>query len=630
MPPGRPTRPSPPARRGDQGRRAARAAALGAGAALGLATLVAPFTATGAHAAPTPDAVALAADASAPSVTLGTGTVEAGGEVSFTATGFPAGATLTVKFDDKTLLKQFAIGADGSVSASVTVPADAAAGTGHWLRFLAPQTSVRSADLTVTPAAPPPPSPIPTPTPTPTPKPIPTPGPSTPASRPAVKLAHGGKVAAGGKVSFSLTGFRKGQTVTVKLDDTAILAQWKGAVRADGTFSGTVTVPARTSAGAHWLRFLAPDPPTSLKADLTVTSSGTGGGSGGGGGEGGSTDGGNSSGGGDDSGSGGGSGGGSTGGSGGGSGGSSGDGSGGGSDTSQGASVTITAGSSVTAGGKVSFRVTGFPAGRQLTVKLDDSTIIGQWPGGIAADGSLSASVTIPRGTTSGAHWLRFLAPDPPTSLRADFTVTSGGTSGSGTAGGSGGGSTAGGGSTTGGGTPVPAASGAPAAASDSRGATARITADQVQPGGKLHFTVTAFPARRTLTIKLDDDAILGQWKTDAQGAYEGDVTIPPDTSAGAHWLRFLAPDPPTTLKVDFTATAPGTAAAVTGTAPSSGADDATTTATAPVAAPMRADVSYATIAWSAAAAAAGGAAGAAATTLLVVRRRTTRPPQSA
>ncbi|NEA46240.1 hypothetical protein, partial [Streptomyces sp. SID10815] len=162
--------------------------------------------------------------------------------------------------------------------------------------------------------------------------------------------------------------------------------------------------------------------------------------------------------------------------------------------------------------------------------------------------------MTVPQGTAKGAHWLRFLAPNPPTSLRADFTVTSGadpasgsgtggaGAGGSGTAGGQAGGGTGG----TGGTVPVPAATGAPAAASNSRGAKARITASEVQPGGTLHFTVEKFPAGQTVTVKLDDDAILGQWKADATGAYEGDVAIPADTPAGAHWLRFLAPNPPT------------------------------------------------------------------------------------
>ncbi|MGW0191466.1 hypothetical protein ACWDV7_37920 [Streptomyces sp. NPDC003362] len=540
--------------------------------------------------------VALAADVTAPVVTLGSESAEPGGEVPFTATGFPAGATLSVKFDDKTLLKQFPIGEDGSVSGAVTIPADASVGAGHWLRFLAPQTSVRSADLTVTGATP---SPTPTPTPTATPTPTPKPSSTTaPAGDPAVELTGGSSVAAGGKVSFRLSGFVKGQDVTVKLDDGDILAQWPDAVGADGTFSGSVTVPAGTSAGAHWLRFLAPEPATSLKADIKVTSSSgsPGGGSGSGSGAGSGAGSGSGSG---DSGS-----------------GSAGSGSGtaagtGGSGSTAGASARITAGSSVAAGGRVSFRVTGFPAGRQLTVKLDDSKIIGQWT--VGADGSCSGSVTVPADTPKGAHWLRFLAPNPPTSLKAGFTVTSG----TAAAAASGTGASAGGSAT-----PVPAASGAPASATDDRGAKAEITASEVRPGGRLHFEVTKFPAEETVTVKLDDGAILGQWETDEDGRYEGDVTVPADTAVGAHWLRFLAPNPPTSLKVGFTVTGAGQAASSTATPQDP-------TAKTLAAASVETPVSYATIAWSAAAAAVGGAAGAAATTFVVVRRRSPGSPSA-
>lgn len=61
---------------------------------------------------------------------LGARGVKQGGEVSFTATGFPAGGTPSVKFDDKTLLRQFTVGDDGSVSGSGSVPADASVGGG--------------------------------------------------------------------------------------------------------------------------------------------------------------------------------------------------------------------------------------------------------------------------------------------------------------------------------------------------------------------------------------------------------------------------------------------------------------------------------------------------------------------
>ncbi|MEU6158994.1 hypothetical protein [Streptomyces sp. NPDC047130] len=512
-----------------------------------------------------------------PAAELLASSVQAGGAVPFRVSGFPANSALNVKLDDAALLtsKPFTTDANGSFSGSVTVPADTAAGD-HSLRFLAAGTSVKSSTFTVT-AKP------------------------APAGPKAVVTA-GSSVAAGGKVSFSLSGFVKGQNITVKLDDGAILKQWENAVRADGTFSGTVTVPKDTAKGAHWLRILAPDPSTSLRADFTVTS-------GGGSGSGGSTGGGSTGG---DSGSGGSTGGGS------GSGGSTGGGSTGGSTggsatggTSSGASASITAGSSVRAGGKVSFRVTGFPAGERLTVKLDDSEIIGQWT--IGSDGSFSGSVTVPSGTTKGAHWLRFLAPNPSTSLRADFTVTDGADPASAATGGSG----AGGTGATG---DVPAATGSPASASNSAGAKAEITASEVQPGGTIHFTVTKFPKNETVTVKLDDDGILGQWKTDAEGSYEGDIEIPADTPAGEHWFRFLAPNPPTSLKVDFTVVAAGRsapAATDSTAAPQAetldGAPAATTTAASPV--------SYATIGWSTAGGVVGGAAGAAAAGYLVLRR---------
>lgn len=109
-------------------------------------------------------------------------------------------------------------------------------------------------------------------------------------------------------------------------------------------------------------------------------------------------------------------------------------------------------------------------------------------------------------------------------------------------------------------------------------------------------------------------------------------MTIPADTSAGAHWLRFLAPSPSTTLRVDITASVPGTAAVVSDNAQAAAttplATDATTTA-----ASAANSASYATIAWSAAAAAAGGAGGAGgagATVLLTVRRRAGGPAAQA
>ncbi|QOC90126.1 LPXTG cell wall anchor domain-containing protein [Micromonospora craniellae] len=64
---------------------------------------------------------------------------------------------------------------------------------------------------------------------------------------------------AGGTLRYTGTGFvnegGRGQIVTIKLDDVDIL----GTVTASdsGAISGTVTIPAATPPGSHWLRFLA-------------------------------------------------------------------------------------------------------------------------------------------------------------------------------------------------------------------------------------------------------------------------------------------------------------------------------------------------------------------------------------
>ncbi|WP_327178944.1 hypothetical protein OG599_29170 [Streptomyces sp. NBC_01335] len=610
----RPFRTSISPLRGPRGR-VARVAALTAGATLGLGVLSMPLAAASDDPGATGTVASAADEASAPAVTLGSASVKAGGSVSFTATGFPADSKVSVKLDDAALLAQFTSGADGSVTGTVTIPSDTTPGTTHWLRLLAPQTSLKSAALTVTAATT-------------------TPEPATPR----IQLGTT-KVTAGGTVSFALSGFVEGQDVTVKLDDQTILKQWTAAVKADGTFAGTVTVPATAAEGAHWLRVLAPEPSTSLRADFTVTSSSsTGGSSSGSSGSSGSGS--SGSGGGSTSGSttggstGGSSGGTSTGDSGTGTGGTStGNSSTGGTATSA-TSATITAGSSVAAGGKVSFRLTGYPAGQQITVKFDDDEIIGQWPDGIAADGTFSGTVTVPATATKGAHWLRFLAPNPSTSTKADFTVTSGADT-SATTSGAGGTSAATGtnsASADGSAAVVPAATGAPASAVNASGAKAEITASEVQPGGKLHFKVAHFPASQVVTIKLDDDAILGQWDIDAEGSFEGDVDIPAEVTPGAHWLRFLAPSPSTTLKVDFTVlAADSTAAASSSSSPSSSdATTATTDATVNAASVRSAEagVSYATIAWAAGAAAVGGAAGAAGATTFILRRRKPQQPE--
>lgn len=104
----------------------------------------------------------------------------------------------------------------------------------------------------------------------------------------------------------------------------------------------------------------------------------------------------------------------------------------------------------------------------------------------------------------------------------------------------------------------LPALVAAPAAAAKASATTGATT---VRAGGTLGFTVAGFPAGQKLTVKLDDDGILSQFTVKADGTYAGSVTIPKDTAtSGSHWLRFLAPNPATSVKgAGFTVTAAST-----------------------------------------------------------------------
>lgn len=81
---------------------------------------------------------------------------------------------------------------------------------------------------------------------------------------------HATTVRAGGKVRVSGSKWRskgsrvqRGAQVTIKLDDTTVLAVLP--IR-NKRFEGSVPIPAQTKPGRHWLRFLASDPPTSVKS----------------------------------------------------------------------------------------------------------------------------------------------------------------------------------------------------------------------------------------------------------------------------------------------------------------------------------------------------------------------------
>lgn len=76
-------------------------------------------------------------------------------------------------------------------------------------------------------------------------------------------------LAAGQRISFSVTGFPAGETLNVKIDDGEFCSEAAvhGAcvvhtqkIRSDGTVSGDFRLPADLGPGAHWLRYLASTP----------------------------------------------------------------------------------------------------------------------------------------------------------------------------------------------------------------------------------------------------------------------------------------------------------------------------------------------------------------------------------
>ncbi|BCB84815.1 hypothetical protein [Phytohabitans suffuscus] len=75
-----------------------------------------------------------------------------------------------------------------------------------------------------------------------------------------------GTLAPGDRISFTVGGFPRGETVNIKIDDGEFCAEAAvhGAcvvhaqkIRSDGTASGSFLIPDDLAPGAHWLRFLA-------------------------------------------------------------------------------------------------------------------------------------------------------------------------------------------------------------------------------------------------------------------------------------------------------------------------------------------------------------------------------------
>lgn len=76
---------------------------------------------------------------------------------------------------------------------------------------------------------------------------------------------------------------------------------------------------------------------------------------------------------------------------------------------------------SLAAGERITFKVSGFPGGETLYIKIDDGKACGDTSQGgcvyhtqkIAKNGTVSGALTLPGDIKPGKHWLRFLASEP-------------------------------------------------------------------------------------------------------------------------------------------------------------------------------------------------------------------------
>jgi hypothetical protein len=170
-----------------------------------------------------PLTVTVAADApTATAPTLGS----AGTTIGVSGTGFAAAEAVTVRLDGTAVGAPVTAKGDGTVSTAVPVPASMTSGT-HVVTL---RSATAGAAATFA---------------------------AVPAPAGVVTTA---RVTPGGALAFTLSGFVKGdgsggQKVAVKVDSGDTLACVQAG--ADGNGSGTITVPAATTPGAHTLRLLA-------------------------------------------------------------------------------------------------------------------------------------------------------------------------------------------------------------------------------------------------------------------------------------------------------------------------------------------------------------------------------------
>lgn len=101
-------------------------------------------------------------------------------------------------------------------------------------------------------------------------------GSDTPGTRSSVSP---GRIAVGGSIRFTVTGFPAGETLYVKIDDGQGYSNqtvqgagvvYKQKISAKGSVSGTFRLPSFVKTGKHWLRFLASQEFTDAKGNVGV------------------------------------------------------------------------------------------------------------------------------------------------------------------------------------------------------------------------------------------------------------------------------------------------------------------------------------------------------------------------
>ena len=87
----------------------------------------------------------------------------------------------------------------------------------------------------------------------------------------------------------------------------------------------------------------------------------------------------------------------------------------------------------------------------------------------------------------------------------------------------------------------------------NTRGAKVTLSTTSVKAGKTIRVRGTKMPQKKgSVTVKLDDSAILAVFKISKNGTFSGSIQVPRSVRKGKHWFRFLAPNPATSIKKSF------------------------------------------------------------------------------